>query len=86
MIAGHRWEYQPDYRGYKCVPLGGVESYQWCVGCGCIITDHELVSLMAPSDDLMLDTLAYGRGFSPIQSGTREEMFLRIRQAKQEVK
>ena len=82
-VAGHRWEYQTDMCAYECIPLplGSVESYQWCVGCACTITDLELCKLKVPCDGWMLDIIAHSKGFSPIQSGTREEMFLNIRRS-----
>lgn len=80
MIAGHRWEYQPDYRGYKCVglPLGGVESYQWCVGCGCLIGDIEIREAgFKDFREFHLDILANGKGYEPIEAGTLAESRLR---------
>ena len=80
MIAGHRWEYNPEYRGYECVklPIGGVESHQWCVGCGCRIDDEELCRKGIPMDDksllhFVLETLACERGYPPIEAGTYAE-------------
>lgn len=79
MIAGHRWEYQVDYRGYKCVglPFGGVESHQWCVGCGCVIPDRLLCECIGDVAGLsllpFLDMLAIGGGYEPIEADTYEE-------------
>ena len=74
MIAGHRWEYEGDLLGYKCVglPIGGVESHQWCIGCGCFIGDKELTILNTGKEFLnpTLDLLAFRKGFEPIESGT----------------
>lgn len=84
MLAGHRWEYQFDYRGYKCVelPFGGVESHQWCIGCGCLIGMLEIrESGYSWGDEisagLYLDMLARGKGYEPIESGTYAEFLLR---------
>ncbi len=80
MIAGHRWEYQHDYRGFKCVglPIGGVESYQWCIGCGCRVGDFELRNCRLPIDNelslnISLDMMADNKGCRPIQAGTFAE-------------
>ena len=80
MIAGHRWEYQPDYMGYECVglPIGGVESYQWCIGCGCRIGDLELMKSKLPDSDVYLDILADNKGFRPIQAGTFAELKFKL--------
>ena len=89
MIVGHRWEYQPELLGYKCMPLpiGGVESNQWCVGCRCIIGDLELHNSHLPIDDqcslhISLDMLADSKGYKPIEAGTFSEFKLRIGQHK----
>jgi len=87
MIAGHRWEYQHDYLGYKCVilPIGGVESHQWCVGCGCFIGDEERHKSKLFFDDsleLSLDTIAISKGYQPIESGTIAEVNFNIRRSK----
>ena len=87
MIVGHRWEYQPELLGYKCMPLpvGGVESIQWCVGCGCFIADLELCQSKLPikeSRELSLDMLADSKGYKPIEAGTFSEFKLRIGQHK----
>ena len=75
MLAGHRWEYQGNWGCYKCVslPIGGVESHQWCVGCGCVIDDVELCESGFPIDrgiELYLDLLATRKGFKPVEAGT----------------
>lgn len=77
MIAGHRWAYDVDRLGYVCVglPSGGVESYQWCTGCGVFVSDEELCDKRIPSAgmvcvDVTLDTMAAGKGHSPVQAGT----------------
>lgn len=79
-VAGHRWEYQTEYRGYKCVglPIGGVESFQWCIGCGCLIDDIELRKLNLPRKEIYLDMLADNKGFRPIQAGTFAELKLKV--------
>ncbi len=84
ILAGHRWEYQPDYREYKCVelPIGGVESHQWCVGCGVKITDKALCEKGITTEDecflqCSLDLLAYMKGYSPIESGSLAEWKLK---------
>ena len=85
MIAGHRWEYKPDYRGYECVglPFGGVESHQWCVGCGCRIDDKDLwEKQLSRRDDflnIILDTLAAYKGYPPVEAGTLDEYKLKIK-------
>lgn len=82
MLAGHRWERDYDWLGYKCVgpPFGGVESHQWCVGCGCLISDLELRGCMGEVTGLsihpFLDILASGRGYEPIEAGTFAEFKL----------
>lgn len=85
MIVGHRWEYSDDMRWYECVglPFGGVESHQWCVGCGCRITDKEIYEAGFVTNDfrdIHLDMLARGKGYEPIEVGTIEEWKLRKRQ------
>ncbi len=85
MIAGHRWEYQFDMRGYRCVglPLGGVESHQWCIGCGCFIGKKEIKESGFPfngdelHNEIYLDILAAGKGYEPIESGTLAEWKLK---------
>ncbi|KKM20314.1 hypothetical protein LCGC14_1646690 [marine sediment metagenome] len=81
MIAGHRWEYQSDMFLHECVglPWGGVESYQWCIGCGCRITDEELYISKLSMDSvlLLLDIIASKKGFEPIQSGTLQDLKFR---------
>ena len=83
MIAGHRWERDDDWLGYKCVPLplGGVESHQWCVGCGCRIGDLDLRECRGEvggvSLNLFLDILARGRGYEPVEAGTFAEFELK---------
>lgn len=74
-IAGHRWQYDYDLCRSRCVklPFGGVESYQWCIGCGCEIDDRELVARRLPRKGVYLDTLAYEKGYKPIQAGTLSE-------------
>ncbi len=81
MLAGHRWEYKYYLCWYECVPLpfGGVESYVWCVGCGCIITDEELCSKHFPSEHPFIDLLASTKGCNPIEAGTIEEWKLHKR-------
>ncbi len=80
-LAGHRWKYDDDMRWYYCAPLpiGGVESHQWCIGCGVIITDKELCEAGFPrpeqySNDYVagayLDLLAAGKGKKLIEAGT----------------
>lgn len=78
MLAGHRWKRDYAFSGYRCVPLpiGGVESHQWCVGCGCFIRDIELCDTGIPSEGvggIILDTLAHSKGYKPIESGTYAE-------------
>ena len=78
MIARHRWQYQNYLRGYKCVglPVGGVESHQWCVGCGCFIGEKEIYESNYNSRgdnglrNLHLDILARGKGSEPIEANT----------------
>lgn len=84
MLAGHRWERDFAWLGYHCVPLplGGVESHQWCVGCGCRIDDLELHDSKLPIDDecflhVSLDMLADGKGYKPIKAGTLAEFRLK---------
>ena len=76
MIAGHRWEYKPDLRLYECVglPFGGVESHQWCIGCGTRVTDYELCRAGLPADGFSLEVLAKRR---PIEADTLEEFRFR---------
>ena len=83
MLVGHRWEYQYNYRGFKCVglPLFGVESHQWCIGCGCLISDKELYESKLPIDtlcflNLSLDILASRKNQEPIEAGTFQEFLL----------
>ncbi len=83
MIAGHRWKYQPDYLGYKCVglPLGGVESHQWCVGCSCLIGDIECRKsklFFKDSLQLSLDIIASSKGYQPIEAGTFAELKMKV--------
>lgn len=85
MLAGHRWERDYAWRGYRCVPLplGGVESHQWCVGCNCRIGDLDLFNSRFPIDDelslhLSLETLASQKGCEPIEAGTFAEAILAI--------
>ncbi len=92
MIVGHRWEYQFDYRGFKCVPLpfGGVESYQWCIGCGCRIGKLELCLSKLPIDNelslnISLDMLADNKRCRPIQAGTFAELKFRLGYKEEEV-
>ncbi len=76
MIAGHRWERDYSLRGYECVGLsiGGVESKQWCIGCGCFIGDIELKRAGFPREEkFYLDILALHKGFKPIEAGTLDE-------------
>ncbi len=86
MMVGHRWEYDYDLRLYYCasLPLGGVESHQWCVGCGCRIRDLELRETVGKVEGLFLhpflNMLAEGRGYKPIEAGTFAEYKLRQRQ------
>ena len=82
MLAGHRWERDFEWLGYKCVPLpfGGVESHQWCVGCDCLIGDLELKNSKLPIDEFLnvsLDMIADGKGYKPIEAGTLAEFQLR---------
>ena len=82
MLVGHRWERDYDWLGYKCVelPFGGVESYQWCVGCDCRIGDLELKNSKLPIDEFLnacLDMMASGKGYEPIGAGTFAEFQLR---------
>lgn len=81
MIAGHRWEYQSAFRGHKCMPLpiGGVESHQWCVGCGCFIADKILYDRKIPISEVYLDILASEKGYEPIEAGTLAESKLNKR-------
>ena len=84
MLAGHRWERDFAWLGYKCVglPFGGVESYQWCVGCGCRIDDLELCKSKLPTDEFLnisLDMLAHSKGYKPIEAGTFAEFKLQKR-------
>jgi hypothetical protein len=64
------------------LPFGGVESHQYCVGCGCIITDYELCQLGLTVADrldmfIILETLAFRKGYHPIEAGTLAEYKLR---------
>ncbi len=84
MLAGHRWERDFDWLGYRCMPLpfGGVESHQWCVGCGCRIGDLELHNSRLPVDNtcslhISLDILVDRKGFKPIEAGTLAEFHLK---------
>ena len=77
MIVGHRWKRQHDLMGYKCVglPIGGVESGRWCVGCDCFIGDIDIYNsplkcLFDESKELALDAIAGRDGFPPIEHGT----------------
>lgn len=77
MIAGHRWEYSPVLREYFCAPLpvGGVESRQWCIGCNAKVSDLELCHKKISKSDkaflqIALDTLASNKGFEPLEAGT----------------
>ena len=81
MVVGHRWKYSYYMRQYYCdsLPFGGVESHQWCMGCGVIVTNKELYESNCPrperySDNyfsgIYLDILARGKGFVPIEAGT----------------
>ena len=77
MLVGHRWMRDFDFQGWKCMPLpfGGVESYQWCVGCDCRIGDLELYRSRLPTDrflEISLDMLARSKGYEPIKAGTFE--------------
>ena len=89
MLAGHRWERENNWLGYKCMPLplGGVESHQWCVGCGCRIADIELLKSRLPIDSdecslhVSLDLLAGVKGHKPVEAGTPEEYHLRSKDA-----
>ena len=78
-IVGHRWERQFERRGYKCVklPLGSVESGQWCIGCGCFIGDIDICNgkygEAFDGKEVWLDQIASERGLEPIQSGTLAE-------------
>lgn len=71
-IVGHRWERDDALLQYRCVPLpfGGVESGQWCVGCGATVTDLELHRADYPYKEVWLDILARDKGFPPIQYDT----------------
>lgn len=88
MLAGHRWEYDQALRWYKCVglPFGGVESHQWCIGCGAIVTDKELHSRRIPKDDKcflhsMLDSIVGEYGYPSIEAGTFAEEKFRARKS-----
>ena len=72
MIAGHRWQYDFNMRESTCVglPIGGVESYQWCIGCGAKVSDKELCDLKLPRQEVFLDIIAHSHGQPPIQAGT----------------
>ena len=85
MLVGHRWERDFDYRGYRCVglPIGGVESYQYCIGCGCRIGDLELLKSRLPIDNecflhVSLDMLADNKEDRPIQAGTFAELKFKL--------
>lgn len=67
MLAGHRWERDFEWLGYRCVglPLDGVESHQRCVGCGCKVSDLEVCKSQLPSDGVYLDLLARNKGYEP---------------------
>ena len=84
MLVGHRWEHDDAFREYYCasLPLGGVESHQWCVGCNCRISNLELYNSRLPVDDtcflhISLDMLARRKGYEPIEAGTFAELKLR---------
>ncbi len=81
MLVGHRWKYNYSLRWYECeiLPIGGVESHQWCVGCGVKVTDKELCESGFPkpkqyndgyAEGVYLDILARGKGKEPIETGT----------------
>ena len=75
MIAGHRWEYSLVMKTSYCVglPEGGVESYQWCIGCGVAVTDFDLCRMKLPRSGAWLDFIAAQKGFRPIEAGTMAE-------------
>jgi len=88
MLAGHRWQRDHGYRGYRCVglPLGGVESHQWCVGCNALVGDIEVKDLYGNreiSDNIELhclfDMIASGKGKESVEAGTMGEWKLKIR-------
>ena len=71
-IVLHRWEYSMELRLSRCVPLpiGGVESHQWCVGCGCIVTDEELCRLKFPRENAFIDEIAWRKGCKTLEAGS----------------
>lgn len=85
MIVGHRWNYDLLLRGYRCTPLlvGGVESYQYCIGCGSFIGMEELhqrgISSQSRELHFVLDAISDMKQHKPIESGTYGEFCLRKR-------
>ena len=64
------------------LPLGGTESYRWCVGCDCLIDDLELYRSGLPVYDrcslhIALDKIAEQKGYKLIEAGTFEAFKLR---------
>lgn len=74
----HRWDYDSGKRVSECVPLPkfGVESHQWCIGCGCIISDLELSQRgfprAYPRGGAYLDIIATSKGYEPIEADSDE--------------
>lgn len=86
MYINHRWKYEAALSRWVCAPpsKGWWESPQYCVGCGCEVTDLELRSTGFPFNwgnqyevEILLHMIASDKGFRPIERGTVEAYMLR---------